>query len=47
MRSFLAAALLGAASATIIPQIEHSFMKYIAEHGKSYGTREEYTFRMK
>jgi serine/threonine-protein kinase RIO1 len=46
MRSFVAAALLGAASATIIPQIEHAFMKFVAEHGKSYGTVEEYKFRM-
>mgnify|MGYP005704254371 CR=1 FL=1 len=42
---FAAAALLGAASA-IEMEIENSYLAYVAEHGKSYGTEEEFKFRM-
>jgi len=42
---FAAAALLGAASA-IEMEVENSYLAYVAEHGKSYGTEEEFKFRM-
>ena len=37
-------ALLGAAAA--ISDVEQAYMQYIAKHGKSYATREEYEFRL-
>jgi C1A family cysteine protease len=42
---FAAAALLGAASA-IEMEVENSYLAYVAEHGKSYGTEEEFKFRL-
>ena len=42
---FAVAALLGAASAADL-EIENSYLAYVAEHGKSYGTEEEFKFRM-
>jgi len=42
---FALAALLGAASATEM-EVENSYLAYVAEHGKSYGTEEEYKFRL-
>lgn len=41
---FAALALLGVASA--YDEVENSYLQYIAEHGKSYGTEEEYKFRL-
>jgi cathepsin F len=40
-------ALLAASAAayTEISSVERSFMSYIVEHGKTYGTKEEYEFR--
>ena len=43
MRSFAAAALIGAASA--ITQLEFDFMNYISAHGKSYANLAEYNSR--
>ena len=44
---FAVAALLGLATAAPIDKdTELAFVNYIAEHGKSYGTREEYEFRL-
>jgi len=40
---FVIAALLGLAAAS---DIENAFANYVAEHGKSYGTKEEYEFRL-
>jgi KDEL-tailed cysteine endopeptidase len=45
MRSFLAAALAGAVSATAMDQNDFKFMRYIVEHGKEYATVEEYNMR--
>ena len=42
---FAAAVLLGVASATEM-EIENSYLAYVAEHGKSYGTEEEFKFRL-
>merc|ERR1712195_172944 len=42
---FTATALLGAASA-IDMEVENSYLAYVAEHGKSYGTEEEFKFRL-
>jgi len=42
MRSFTIAALVGVASANM----EAKFLQYITEHAKSYGTREEFEFRL-
>jgi hypothetical protein len=44
MRSFMTIAFLGAATA--VSQTEINFMEFIVEHGKSYGTIEEFNFRM-
>jgi len=43
MRSFAALAFAGAVSAT---KIQTKFMEYIVKEGKSYGTVEEYTYRL-
>jgi len=42
---FAAAALLGLASA-FDKDVEAGFQKFIVQYGKSYGTKEEYTFRL-
>merc|ERR1719506_3163884 len=41
---FAALALLGVASA--YDEVENSYLQHIAEYGKSYGTEEEYKFRL-
>lgn len=47
MRSLFASALLAAVGvAEVIPGYEFEFMKWVAKHNKSYGTREEFFFRM-
>ena len=46
MKSFAIAALLGATSAyTAMDKADYEFMKFIAESGRSYGTKEEFEFR--
>jgi len=42
MKSFIVAALAGIASA----EVESEFMQYVSKWGKSYGTIEEFKFRM-
>ena len=46
MRSFMQAASIGAASATIMGDMDYKFMGHIAKHGKSYATMAEYEARM-
>jgi hypothetical protein len=46
MKTFFALALAGAASAFDISDVEHKFMGYMTQYGKSYGTIEEYQFRL-
>ena len=46
MRSFIALALAGAVSAQYNSSADVNFMNYLARFGKSYGTVEEYLFRM-
>jgi len=47
MRSIFASAVLAAVtSAENLGAHEFQFMKYIADFNKSYGTREEFKFRM-
>lgn len=46
MRSFVALAIAGAASAVPLSTIDTLFMKYIVEHNKSYSTTEEYAMRL-
>ena len=46
MKTFVALALAGAASAFDISDVEHKFMGYMTQYGKSYGTVEEYQFRL-
>jgi hypothetical protein len=46
MQSFALAALAGLAAATPMTSMDYKFINYVAEHGKSYGTHEEYMFRM-
>jgi len=45
MKSFIAAAFVGAVSATAMKKHDYKFMKHISEHGLSYGTVEEFNFR--
>ena len=41
------ATLIGAVSAhQVTREVESAYLSYIAEHGKSYGTEEEYKFRL-
>ena len=42
MKSFIAAAILGAATAHVS---DYEFMKWVAENGKQYGTVQEFEFR--
>jgi cathepsin L len=44
MKTFIAIALAGAVSA--IDPVEQKFIGYITQYGKSYGTVEEYKFRL-
>ncbi len=57
MKSIAVAALLGSAQAGFFAQMfgnqdelmtaqEYQFMAHLVEFGKSYGTREEYQFRL-
>ena len=46
MKTFFALALAGAVSATPINDFEHKFMGYMTQYGKSYGTVDEYLFRL-
>jgi len=46
MRSFAIAALAGLAAATPMTDMEFKFINYVATHAKSYGTKEEYSFRL-
>merc|ERR1719454_411169 len=43
---YAVAALLGATNATMMHEDEYRFMSHIVEQGISYGTREEYNFRL-
>jgi len=45
MKSFAIAALLGATQATLMSSYDYEFIKYVAKHGKTYGTKEEFQFR--
>ena len=44
MKSFIAIAIAGVASA--VSEIEYAFMNYMSNFGKSYGTVQEYKFRL-
>jgi hypothetical protein len=44
MKTFAAIALLGVVSA--VTEVEYAFMNYMSNFGKSYGTVEEYKFRL-
>ena len=46
MKSIIAYAILGFAAATPMGEFEHEFIKFIAEHNRSYATKEEYEFRL-
>ena len=46
MKSFLALALAGVASATLMDSIDYEFMKFISMYNRRYGTREEYMYRL-
>lgn len=46
MRTFALAALAAVSSATVMTQLDYKFINYVATFGKSYGTVEEYNFRM-
>jgi hypothetical protein len=46
MKTFIALALASAVSATPLSDIEHKFMGYMTQYGKSYGTIEEYQYRL-
>jgi C1A family cysteine protease len=46
MKTFTALALATAAIAAPMTDIEYKFINYVAKFGKSYGTKEEYAFRM-
>jgi len=46
MRSFALVALVGFAAATPMAEMEYKFINFVAQHGKSYATVEEYQMRM-
>jgi C1A family cysteine protease len=46
MRSFALVALAGFAAATPMSEMEYKFINFVAQHGKSYATVEEYQMRM-
>jgi C1A family cysteine protease len=46
MRFTVASIIAATTCASVISDVEHQFMNWVAEHGRSYGTREEYGFRM-
>jgi hypothetical protein len=45
MKSFITIALISAASA-IQSEVEHEFLRYITQYGKSYNTFDEYKLRL-
>jgi len=46
MRTFALAAFVAAAQAyTELTAVDHAFLNFVVEHGKSYGTKEEYEAR--
>jgi hypothetical protein len=47
MRFTVASILVATACTAVISDVETEFMNWVAHQGRSYGTREEYTFRMK
>ena len=46
MKSFAFATLAAVAVATPMSSVEYEFINYVATQGKSYGTKEEYAFRL-
>lgn len=46
MRTFAALALSSAVIAVPMTELEYKFINYVAKYGKTYGTKEEYEFRM-
>ena len=46
MRTFAAAAFAGLVAATPMTDMEFKFINFVAKFGKSYGTVEEYQFRL-
>jgi hypothetical protein len=47
MKTFVAVALMGAVSfATRMDAEDFEFIRWVAKFGKSYGTKEEYAFRL-
>ena len=45
MQSFILAALAGIAVAAPMDSMDYKFINFIAKHGKSYATSEEYAAR--
>ena len=46
MKTFVLAAIAAIATATPMSEVEYRFINYVAKFGKSYGTKEEYAFRL-
>ena len=46
MKSFVALALAGVSSATLMEMADYEFMKYITVYNKRYATKEEFDFRL-
>ena len=46
MRSLIATAVAAVASATIMDEVEFSFIQFIAKYGKSYSSRTEFNERL-
>ena len=46
MKSFAVATLAALVTAAPMTEMEYKFINYVAKFGKSYGTKEEYSFRM-
>ena len=42
MKSFIAATIASMASARMLTSTDYAYMKYVAEHNKSYATTEEF-----
>jgi hypothetical protein len=38
--------MIGAAQAAVMTQEDYDFMTFVSKYGKSYGTIEEYNFRL-
>lgn len=45
MNTLLTATLAAAVSASIIKESAYEFLQYVAEHGKTYATAEEWALR--